>query len=141
MTRIRRSAARNSATTRPCSSPSVSGQRAISTRERSTTRDSRPASTLSRLPVATSRNTGVTDNWIVWAIALASGVIAAPSNRDRSEEQTSELQSLMRISYAVVCLKNINHTWQQADSKTTTNKSHATKNSHECHSTHKRLHQ
>src|SRR3546814_3345274 len=33
---------------------------------------------------------------------------------DRSEEHTSELQSLMRISYAVFCLK-----------KKTTNKSHA----------------
>src|SRR3546814_1960441 len=28
----------------------------------------------------------------------------------RSEEHTSELQSLMRISYAVFCLKNIKHT-------------------------------
>src|SRR3546814_6114381 len=28
----------------------------------------------------------------------------------RSEEHTSELQSLMRISYAVFCLKNTNHT-------------------------------
>src|SRR3546814_6643948 len=28
--------------------------------------------------------------------------------RDRSEEHTSELQSLMRISYAVFCLKNKN---------------------------------
>src|SRR3546814_7725951 len=28
------------------------------------------------------------------------------SNLDRSEEHTSELQSLMRISYAVFCLKN-----------------------------------
>src|SRR3546814_8305637 len=27
-------------------------------------------------------------------------------NRHRSEEHTSELQSLMRISYAVFCLKN-----------------------------------
>src|SRR3546814_1530520 len=27
----------------------------------------------------------------------------------RSEEHTSELQSLMRISYAVLCLKNKNH--------------------------------
>src|SRR3546814_3891344 len=27
----------------------------------------------------------------------------------RSEEHTSELQSLMRISYAVFCLKKINH--------------------------------
>src|SRR3546814_7664763 len=29
----------------------------------------------------------------------------APSTRRRSEEHTSELQSLMRISYAVFCLK------------------------------------
>src|SRR3546814_7407406 len=29
----------------------------------------------------------------------------APCRRDRSEEHTSELQSLMRISYAVFCLK------------------------------------
>src|SRR3546814_9156352 len=29
----------------------------------------------------------------------------APSGLDRSEEHTSELQSLMRISYAVFCLK------------------------------------
>src|SRR3546814_9575721 len=28
-----------------------------------------------------------------------------PHRRDRSEEHTSELQSLMRISYAVFCLK------------------------------------
>src|SRR3546814_14369604 len=28
-----------------------------------------------------------------------------PTNRGRSEEHTSELQSLMRISYAVSCLK------------------------------------
>src|SRR3546814_7760138 len=28
-----------------------------------------------------------------------------PSGQDRSEEHTSELQSLMRISYAVFCLK------------------------------------
>src|SRR3546814_5993217 len=30
------------------------------------------------------------------------------SGRCRSDEHTSELQSLMRISYAVLCLKNIN---------------------------------
>src|SRR3546814_9077909 len=30
-------------------------------------------------------------------------------NRARSEEHTSELQSLMRISYAVFCLKNKKH--------------------------------
>src|SRR3546814_9350109 len=30
---------------------------------------------------------------------------AAPRHKSRSEEHTSELQSLMRISYAVFCLK------------------------------------
>src|SRR3546814_5204745 len=33
-------------------------------------------------------------------------------NDDRSEEHTSELQSLMRISYAVFCLKKKNNTKQ-----------------------------
>src|SRR3546814_8147529 len=34
---------------------------------------------------------------------------AGPICRCRSEEHTSELQSLMRISYAVLCLKKKNH--------------------------------
>src|SRR3546814_5939422 len=42
----------------------------------------------------------------------AAGVVA----HQRSEEHTSELQSLMRISYAVICLKK----------KTTTNRAHKT---------------
>src|SRR3546814_10486496 len=36
----------------------------------------------------------------------------APFEIDRSEEHTSELQSLMRISYADFCLKNQNTTCQ-----------------------------
>src|SRR3546814_8767230 len=43
------------------------------------------------------------------AVALAEGITAPASDgrgpADRSEEHTSELQSLMRISYAVFCLK------------------------------------
>src|SRR3546814_5804157 len=35
-------------------------------------------------------------------------VVGNPANTNRSEEHTSELQSLMRISYAVFCLKNKN---------------------------------
>src|SRR3546814_3617596 len=35
----------------------------------------------------------------------------------RSEEHTSELQSLMRISYAVFCLKNNNYTTYLRDNK------------------------
>src|SRR3546814_6098971 len=37
---------------------------------------------------------------------------AAARIDSRSEEHTSELQSLMRISYAVFCLKNKNKTYQ-----------------------------
>src|SRR3546814_4418626 len=51
-----------------------------------------------------------------WPLALVRGVVVARGNLgleslrlvvddDRSEEHTSELQSLMRISYAVFCLK------------------------------------
>src|SRR3546814_10046531 len=46
--------------------------------------------------------------------SFASFSPSRPSNRSRTEEHTSELQSLMRISYAVFCLKKKN--------KNTTNK-------------------
>src|SRR3546814_5433005 len=36
---------------------------------------------------------------------IASATVAPPAIRRRSEEHTSELQSLMRISYAVFCLQ------------------------------------
>src|SRR3546814_5355373 len=36
---------------------------------------------------------------------MAGGIFAGRRNDIRSEEHTSELQSLMRISYAVFCLK------------------------------------
>src|SRR3546814_6257526 len=39
----------------------------------------------------------------------ANAAPAAPAAVDRSEEHTSELQSLMRISYAVFCLKKKKH--------------------------------
>src|SRR3546814_8669309 len=41
---------------------------------------------------------------------LALGQRLGPRQRQRSEEHTSELQSLMRISYAVFCLKKKNKT-------------------------------
>src|SRR3546814_8562923 len=40
--------------------------------------------------------------------ARLAGLIESAEN-DRSEEHTSEIQSLMPISYAVFCLKNKNH--------------------------------
>src|SRR3546814_4802672 len=43
---------------------------------------------------------------ISWASkALVAAVSVPPTHWQRSEEHTSELQSLMRISYAVFCLK------------------------------------
>src|SRR3546814_5549710 len=42
--------------------------------------------------------------WVVTDGGYLHGVLA-PGHRSRSEEHTSELQSLMRISYAVFCLK------------------------------------
>src|SRR3546814_8795547 len=50
-------------------------------------------------------------DWISWqsALLVLAGVLlsglALIVERRRSEEHTSELQSLMRISYAVFCLK------------------------------------
>src|SRR3546814_6044390 len=43
------------------------------------------------------------DSWDNWH--LSTGPIVQREGEDRSEEHTSELQSLMRISYAVFCLK------------------------------------
>ena len=58
-TRIRRSMLLSSLTTRSCASTSVSACWRCRSRYRSTIRDSRPVSTLSKLPTATSRKAGV----------------------------------------------------------------------------------
>src|SRR3546814_7068426 len=54
--------------------------------------------------------------------ALASALRYRPAGRTpgpgpRSEEHTSELQSLMRISYAVFCLKKKKHITQELPNK------------------------
>src|SRR3546814_6444825 len=50
----------------------------------------------------------------------AHGVLIILNHEDRSEEHTSELQSLMRISYAVFCLKK--KTQIQTKQRTESNK-------------------
>src|SRR3546814_9273080 len=45
------------------------------------------------------------DDVLVHPVFAFHGGEAAPDRAVRSEEHTSELQSLMRISYAVLCLK------------------------------------
>src|SRR3546814_6278167 len=44
---------------------------------------------------------------------LANIAVAAGASRGRSEEHTSELQSIMRNSYAVLCLKKKNNKSQR----------------------------
>src|SRR3546814_2252705 len=46
---------------------------------------------------------------VILAMGARASIPAIPG-LDRSEEHTSELQSLMRISYAVFCLKKTKHT-------------------------------
>src|SRR3546814_10107086 len=73
----------------------------------------REASPDPRYLVVESRQSGRIAYWPVLyeMVDLRAHEIAFRSNLDvRSEEHTSELQSLMRISYAVFCLKKKNPT-------------------------------
>src|SRR3546814_2610860 len=49
-----------------------------------------------------------TESGMQWRSLLASWVQSRPITVWRSEEHTSELQSLMRLSYAVFCLQQKN---------------------------------
>src|SRR3546814_2419966 len=55
----------------------------------------------------------------------ASSASGLPSSIRRSEEHTSELQSLMRISYAVFCLKKKNNKITNQPHQTTSLKQHS----------------
>src|SRR3546814_4742170 len=48
---------------------------------------------------------GTSGSWWPQDFAVTGGIGKTPWFQMRSEEHTSELQSLMRISYAVFCLK------------------------------------
>src|SRR3546814_4740465 len=67
--------------------------------------------------IATSSAPSVSPPWRT----LARSTKFLSSRTLRSEEHTSELQSLMRISYAVFCLKKKNQTQKQEQ---TNNKTH-----------------
>src|SRR3546814_5296248 len=70
-------------------------------------------------PTTTSTLAGTT----IWASRPATtGTTKADIVGERSEEHTSELQSLMRISYAVFCLKKKKHRRENVNNKTTTRK-------------------
>src|SRR3546814_7793561 len=63
--------------------------------------------TMHRVFTERGQDRGVT-NYVIDAGASGAPIIG----RLRSEEHTSELQSLMRISYAVFCLKKKNNKYQ-----------------------------
>src|SRR3546814_4466306 len=54
----------------------------------------------------------------IGTVAILTPFRRSATIRTRSEEHTSELQSLMRISYAVFCLKKKNNTNQQRSKRT-----------------------
>src|SRR3546814_5383700 len=80
-----------------------------------------PISTRSRGSPTTCWRTGWRRRADRLSLPFQKGVISGKSGRSharrasmrRSEEHTSELQSLMRISYAVFCLKKNKHTHTQ----------------------------
>src|SRR3546814_3306668 len=57
------------------------------------------------LPLRERMGIGTVANALVIGLVVNAGIAVLPEPEHRSEEHTSELQSLMRISYAVFCLK------------------------------------
>src|SRR3546814_5270596 len=55
---------------------------------------------------------------VVVDVAFQVAVVGVAGQADRSEEHTSELQSLMRISYAVFCLKKKKNITTKTTTKT-----------------------
>src|SRR3546814_2308093 len=68
------------------------------------------------LPITTHEGGFSPDGRTYWASGLVPGFLSAIDLR--SEEHTSELQSLMRISYAVFCLKKKKNTRQKHEYRT-----------------------
>src|SRR3546814_5703303 len=64
-------------------------------------------------------NNDLTQNILTLSCAGIPKLPAASIGKHRSEEHTSELQSLMRISYAVFCLKKKNNRTAKKSKKTT----------------------
>src|SRR3546814_3162919 len=69
------------------------------------TRIDTPLSRHDALPISPSSRRPKAPSSSVSSSSIGPGKGSATFTRSRSEEHTSELQSLMRISYAVFCLK------------------------------------
>src|SRR3546814_5474742 len=73
-----------------------------------------PAVTVSRLDAASTQELLAATHRLGWDCDVQDQA-GEPALTERSEEHTSELQSLMRISYAVFCLKKKKKTEYQAN--------------------------
>src|SRR3546814_1559123 len=82
----------------------------------------------------TSAGDRVSGHAAVESIAIAAAIGFALIVADRSEEHTSELQSLMRISYAVFCLKKKN----KQNTETSSTKVIISKENHQPRKPHKK---
>src|SRR3546814_10844496 len=71
-------------------------------------------------PYPVPHDAGEPCQYVVRAGALKIGILSDAGHR--SEEHTSELQSLMRISYAVFCLKKKKHNMPLTFNKSTKHK-------------------
>src|SRR3546814_9278884 len=60
----------------------------------------------------------ITASGIIIATSQLKAIFGISASGERSEEHTSELQSIMRISYAVFCLKKKNKSQQQKANNT-----------------------
>src|SRR3546814_6493882 len=82
-------------------------------------------------PRAVSHFSAISRSSIASASALSARAVS-PTTSSRSEEHTSELQSLMRISYAVFCLKKKRERSDQNKSETQNHtQQQRTQNTHE----------
>src|SRR3546814_5818591 len=70
-----------------------------------------------KVAVITGGNSGIGKATAQLFVQQGARVVVTGRRKERSEEHTSELQSLMRISYAVFCLKKKTHTLQNTSTQ------------------------
>src|SRR3546814_7190017 len=97
-----------------------------------------PDGLFQNLAIPSAKVAGIIADDRVVAVTLTgsegAGMAVAAAAGKRSEEHTSELQSLMRNSYAVFCLK------KTTKSQRTISSLHPTKNKWNTHASHKTIH-
>src|SRR3546814_4343872 len=94
-----------------------------------------PRSTRTDTPLSLHDALPISCEWSICVMTARTTRIRAPAcrQRRRSEEHTSELQSLMRISYAVFCLKKKKKIKVHNEQQRTINTTHNQQREHNLH--------